>query len=126
MTPLRQMAKRRSKEKILEALKTFIESKQEEGETEFFKSDVVSSEAKVHPDTAEDFFRIIEKAQKEFPKIEVREVGGITLIRILNESKTLVEAIDKLVAGGNFTKETVAELIEFRTRIMTMDINDKK
>ena len=126
MKPLRQMAKRRSKEKILEALKTFVESKQKEGEIEFFKSDVVSSEAKVHPDTAEDFFRIIEKAQKEFPKIEVREVGGITLIRILNESKTLVEAIDKLVAGGNFTKETVAELIEFRNRIMTTDNSDKK
>lgn len=113
------MPQRRSKANILKALKAFIEKKQMEGDDEFFKSDVVSSEAKIHPDTAEDFFRIIEKAQKEFPLIEVREVGGMTLIRILNESRTLIDAIDKLVADGNFSKDTVGELLTFRTKLIT-------
>lgn len=126
MTPPRQMAKRRSKDEILEALKTFLENKQKEGVAEFFKSDVVSSEVKVHPDTAEDFFRIIEKAQKELPKLEVREVGGMTLIRILNESETLDEAIDKLIAEGSLSKETIAELIDLRTKMMTPDTTTKK
>lgn len=119
MTSLRKMPQRRSKANILKALKAFIEKKQMEGDDEFFKSDVVSSEAKIHPDTAEDFFRIIEKAQKEFPLIEVREVGGMTLIRILNESRTLIDAIDKLVADGNFSKDTVGELLTFRTKLIT-------
>lgn len=120
------MPQRRSKEKILEALKEFIERKQKEGATEFFKSDPLFSTEKVHPDTAEDFFRIIEKAQKEFPRIEVRGVGGMTLIKILDESATFIKVIDKLIGEPNLSKQTVAELIELRTKFIASGANNQR
>ncbi len=126
MTSPNYMSKRRSNIEILKSLKEFVENKKREGVQEFFKSELRSSKDKVFPKTAFSFFQIIEKAQTEFPRIKVREVGGSTLISILNDSETFVELIDKLIADVRLSKETSAELITLRTKLQSGEIDDQK
>ena len=61
------------------------------GKKKFNKSDLRESKVGINPNTAYEWFKIVQFCQKEMPEIEVKEVGRNVYIEVINNKKILLQ-----------------------------------